>query len=175
MQTRVPRPTASRRQRGSMLIESLIAILVFSMGILAMMSVSRAGISAQSDAQSRADAARLANEVIQEIWLHANRTKKPDDVLFKESVKAFEYQPDGTDCDFSGSKATGDQGAIVDAWVAKVKTPLTGLPGSESDAYHQIKVDSTPGTGQNQVTVTVCWKAGADDFHRKHVVIGQVN
>jgi type IV pilus assembly protein PilV len=60
-------------QHGSFLIEALVGILVFSLGVLAMVSLGTTAISAQSDAQYRTEAASLANEMASELSLRANR------------------------------------------------------------------------------------------------------
>ena len=59
----------SRLQRGSMLLEGLIAVLVFSMGILALVGLQAASVRNASDAEYRTEAASLANEVIGQMWL----------------------------------------------------------------------------------------------------------
>lgn len=55
-------------QRGSMLLESLIAILVFSFGVLGMVGLQAASIKSISEAKYRTDAAFLANELIGQMW-----------------------------------------------------------------------------------------------------------
>lgn len=56
-------------QRGSILLEGLIAILIFSMGIIALIGLQAASIKNASDAGYRTEAASLANEVIGQMWL----------------------------------------------------------------------------------------------------------
>ena len=53
------RSTRDRRQaqRGVFLIEALIAILIFSLGILGMVAMAGSAMSAQTDARFRTDAA----------------------------------------------------------------------------------------------------------------------
>jgi len=58
-----------RGQQGVMLIEALIAILLFSTGILAMIAMQGLAISYASDAKYRSDAAFLANELLGQIWV----------------------------------------------------------------------------------------------------------
>ena len=53
----------ARAQRGVFLIEALLAILIFSLGILTLVAIQTTAISAQSDAQYRSEAANLANLV----------------------------------------------------------------------------------------------------------------
>ena len=54
-------------QSGMMLIEALIAILIFSLGILGMVAMGSVAIAAQSDSQYRTEAANYANEIASEI------------------------------------------------------------------------------------------------------------
>ena len=188
MQTVHP-TTHSRRERGSMLIEALVALLIFSLGIVAMLSVSRIAVSAQSDAIIRTEAARLANQIAQQMWLRVDRSIASDKPAFKENLRKFAYQPEGTDCAFSGDTSAAEAdatelpvGTSVGDWLTQVKTltATSGLPGA-IDSYQQIKVDTDPvdgsgnALGQNQVTITLCWKAPSDDVPRQHTLMTQVN
>jgi len=56
-------------QGGSILLEALIAILIFSMGILAIVGMQTTAVKAASDAKYRSDASLLANELIGEMWV----------------------------------------------------------------------------------------------------------
>jgi type IV pilus assembly protein PilV len=56
------------RQAGVMLIEALIAILIFSIGILAVVGMQGSAIKNVTDSKSRSDAALLANELIAQMW-----------------------------------------------------------------------------------------------------------
>ncbi|MDP2827756.1 MAG: prepilin-type cleavage/methylation domain-containing protein [Sulfuricellaceae bacterium] len=55
-------------QKGSMMLEALIAILIFSMGILAIVGLQSAAIGFSSDAKYRTDASFIANQAIGELW-----------------------------------------------------------------------------------------------------------
>lgn len=67
------RRSLSGRQSGSMLLEGLIAVLIFSMGILAIVGMQAAAVKASSDAKYRSDAGLLANQLIGSMWV-SNRT-----------------------------------------------------------------------------------------------------
>lgn len=56
-------------QQGSMLLEGLIAILIFSMGILAIVGMQATSIKNVADAKYRVDASFLANQVIGQMWV----------------------------------------------------------------------------------------------------------
>jgi type IV pilus assembly protein PilV len=56
------------QQEGVMLIEALIAILIFSIGILAVVGMQGIAIKGVTESKSRSDAALLANELIAQMW-----------------------------------------------------------------------------------------------------------
>src|SRR4029077_3927595 len=56
------------RQAGVMLIEALIAILIFSIGILAVVGMQGSAIKNVTDSKSRSHGALLANEIIAQMW-----------------------------------------------------------------------------------------------------------
>jgi type IV pilus assembly protein PilV len=62
-----------RDQAGSMLLEAFIAILIFSMGILAIVGMQASAIKTSADAKYRSEASLLANELIGQMWV-SNRT-----------------------------------------------------------------------------------------------------
>jgi type IV pilus assembly protein PilV len=63
---------AVKAQRGVMLIEGLIAILIFSLGVLAMVGLQAASINHSSQAKYRIDASFVANKLISQMWVDTN-------------------------------------------------------------------------------------------------------
>lgn len=61
--------TMIRQQEGIVLIESLVAILVFSVGILGIVGLLAASIRSNADAKYRNDASMLANQVVGQMWV----------------------------------------------------------------------------------------------------------
>jgi len=61
-------------QQGSMLIEALVAILVFSMGILAIVGLQATSVKLSADAKYRADAGLLTNQLIAQMWVADHNT-----------------------------------------------------------------------------------------------------
>src|SRR5690242_6362179 len=61
-----PLPT---RQQGVMLLEALIGVLIFSIGILAMIGMQAIAMRATMDAKYRSEASFLANEIIADMWV----------------------------------------------------------------------------------------------------------
>lgn len=65
--THVPSP--SRQQHGVVLLEALVGILIFSIGILAMLSMQAVGMRTTIQAKYRSEAAFLANQIVGEMWV----------------------------------------------------------------------------------------------------------
>ena len=163
-------PAAIRQQqRGVFLLEALIAILIFAMGILGIVALGATAINAQSDAQYRTDAVAYASEIVGKISATADRAS------LAISVGAFAHQPTGAvaDCAFSGSASSNAQ---VLGWLDRVTGSAASgasLPGSTA-AMQQILITELTPTVQ-QVSVTVCWKSPKDSFNRRHTYIGYVS
>ena len=63
---------ARTKQTGSVILEALIAILIFSIGILSLVGMQATAINTVSDAKYRSTAGFLANQIVGTIW--ATRT-----------------------------------------------------------------------------------------------------
>nr|MDA8109387.1 type IV pilus modification protein PilV [Betaproteobacteria bacterium] len=57
-------------QHGMVLIEALVGILIFSIGILAMLGMQAVGVQTTVDAKYRSDAAFLANQIVSQMWVN---------------------------------------------------------------------------------------------------------
>jgi len=55
-------------QKGAALLEALIAVLVFSVGLLGLAGFQVAAVKAQGEARARADAAFVANQMVGDLW-----------------------------------------------------------------------------------------------------------
>jgi type IV pilus assembly protein PilV len=72
MNRRPPHAPASRAdQHGAALLEALIAILIFSIGILAAVGMQAAAIKNVTESKYRTDAAFLANKLFAQMWTNA--------------------------------------------------------------------------------------------------------
>jgi type IV pilus assembly protein PilV len=63
-----PRRQVPRLQGGALLLEVLVSILIFSVGVLALVGLQARMTSAQSESKFRADASYLANEAVGLMW-----------------------------------------------------------------------------------------------------------
>jgi type IV pilus assembly protein PilV len=123
-------------QRGMMLIEALIAILIFSIGILGIIGLQASAVQQSTDAKNRAEAAYLADQLMGRMWV--------DD----RSVANLQakYQSCGSSC------------AGYWAWYGTVKTTLPGVSDTVPDTQPQVSVD-----GGGIVTISLFWRATSDD------------
>ncbi len=172
--------TSAHSQQGVFLIEALIGILIFSLGVLAMVALGTTAVSAQSDAQYRTEAANLANEIASEISLKADRVPRatPADTFtaMHASITPFEHNPGGATCSFTAGPS-GE--AVVTTWVAKVIGDSTAVPpvppALPGAAALGLQIDTTTLAAFNGVRVTVCWQAPTDQAVRSYTLVTYIN
>lgn len=159
-----------RHQNGMMLIEALIALLVFSLGILGMVAMGGTAIGAQSDARYRTDAARFADDIASKIAVGVDRTSA---TALQTSLDTYNHRASGDNCAFSGGVSTNE---AVTAWESDIQgntSGVLGLPGT-SDVTQQIIVNTSAGQ-YNRVEITICWKGPSDTAMRHHTLVTYVN
>lgn len=133
-----------RTQQGSMLLEALIGILIFSMGILAIVGLQATSIKLASDAKYRADASLLAERLMGQMWV-SNRTA-------------------------ATLKSTFESGATYNAWASQVQATLPGSTGANAPT---VSV-STAASSVGQVTITLYWQAPAESNRHQYSVVAQI-
>jgi type IV pilus assembly protein PilV len=129
------RTRARPQQRGFMLIEALIAILIFSVGILGMVGLQAAAVNQSTDARYRSEAAYLADQLLSQMWV-GDRT-----------VAAL--QAKYASC---GSSCTGWY-----AWYQRVQGVLPGVSDS-GDTRPIVTVDT-----DGRVKIKVFWRMPSED------------
>jgi type IV pilus assembly protein PilV len=128
-----------RAQRGVMLLEALIAILIFSIGILGLVGLQATAVQQSSDARYRADAAQLAEQLLGQMWV-GNRT-------------VTNLQTQFNTC--TSSACPGYQ-----TWYNTVKATLPGI--TTASMMPSVNVSNAPGTN-GVVTISIFWRAPSDD------------
>ena len=151
------RPSLSGKQKGAALLEALVAILIFSIGVLALVSLQARAISATSDAKYRSDATFLANKIIGVMW--GDKANLAGYASATTSASGLAT----TTCE-SGVASTNTNAV---AWLNEVNAML---PGAET-TRQKIIVDAASG----QVYVTICWLTSptATNYH-KHEVTARI-
>jgi type IV pilus assembly protein PilV len=165
------------RQGGFFLIEAMVAILIFALGILGLVAMGGTAVSSQSDAQYRTEASSLADAIAGEIALGIDRT---DEATKAATLATFAHQPTPAPttlpapCAFAGgginAVARPGVAALLDRAANAGAAP--GLPGA-TVANQQIFIDA-PGSF-NRVVITLCWKTSSDSAWRRHTLVTYVN
>lgn len=136
-----------------MLFEALVAILVFSVGVLGILGTLAVAVKSGSADQYRIDACLLADKLIGQMWAD-DRTP---------AILQANYQ--------GGSMiaGAGPDGPKYTAWLADIKNNRS-LPGvAEGDVAMPIVtvtvIDGTspPATAKSQVAVTLYWRLPGED------------
>lgn len=145
-------PRASSPQRGFTLIEVLVSLLVFAFGVLGLVGLQATAIRFATDAQQRADATFLADQMLGRMLISDPTT-----------IASFAHRPaEGPMCAPTG---TASANVAVDEWLDEVAALL---PGAIANAQ-RVTVDA--GTGQ--VTIALCWQSPGASPHQL-VVSNQV-
>lgn len=143
-----------RKQQGAMLLEALIAILIFSMGILAIVGLQATSVKLSGDAKYRSEASLLVNQLIGQMWV-SNRT------------------PAALQANFQGG--AGNNGAAYTAWLTAVQNAQTGLPGSAANPPRVVIVPQVGATTTSSlVTITIWWQAPNEPFAHNYVAVAQI-
>lgn len=143
-----------------MLLEALIAILVFSLGILTVVALQATSIKLTGDAKYRTNATLLANQLIGRMWVRTDAA----------GTLKTNFEPGGS---------------AYNTWLAEVSGP-DGLPGvvaasgATTSTLPTVAIVTTPVAGVGEVsdiTITLFWRTpemplGAPG-HR-HVVTTQI-
>jgi type IV pilus assembly protein PilV len=119
-----------------MLLEVLVSILIFALGVLAVVGLQAASAKDSSQAKYRSDATMLVNDLVGRMWA-SNRNV---------ALLASAFATDGT-------------GASYEAWLADAQAALPGIDTTRTTVTITPVTDYA-GAGQTaQVTITLAWKA----------------
>jgi type IV pilus assembly protein PilV len=132
-------------QRGAFLLEAMIAILIFSLGILGIVGLQAKAMRAVGDAQYRAEATYYATALAGKMWTY-------DPAL----AKTYFSSPSG---------------AGYAAWASQITDATTGLPGADIAGNEPtvIITDGSSITGLNAL-ITVHWQAPSEDAPHTYVI-----
>ena len=166
------RRCVAKPQRGFFLIEAMVAILIFSLGVLGLIAMSSTAVSSQSDAQFRTDAASLADAIAGQIALGVNRLG-PNAAAARAnkaaSLQAFNHLPTtGAACVYGGG-ATADPNVLT-----LLARAAAIMPGAGATTQQIIVSPNLPGNF-NRVQITLCWRAASDTAWRHHTLVTYVN
>lgn len=104
----------AKSQQGVVLLESLIAILIFSMGILALVGLQAAMIRNTTASNFRAEANHIAQQKLGELWTNSTLWSDVDNVKPSDTVVA--ELPSGRSIVMPINAVGGGQVKIVITW-----------------------------------------------------------
>jgi type IV pilus assembly protein PilV len=132
---RTPRP-----QRGFMLLEVLIALLIFSIGVLGIVGLQASMTKAQTGSKFRADAAFLAQRLVGSMW------------------------SDRSGLDNYDTAANCASHTRCSQWVAEVANQLPA--GAATVAVTSLGTDATGRVIAAEVTITINWQPPNEEQRR---------
>jgi type IV pilus assembly protein PilV len=162
MNTRAP------SQRGVMLVEVMIALLIFALGVLGLVGLQATAVQQSGQTKYRTDATLLANELVGQMWTQTDRSFANLSAKFTSS---------------------GAGGSAYKSWKDRVTTELPGaasypplvqfvqiqpLDGIKGAASAPASADLVP---TSRVSITLYWKAPTDkagDPPRQFVQITEI-
>jgi type IV pilus assembly protein PilV len=136
---------ARRRQSGSYLLEALIAILIFSFGILGLIGLLGSSIRITNDARYRSEAANLASAMIAEMW----------------TMPAAQM-----DTEF------GSSGNKLADWKTKIAGLLPSATGANAPTVDLTQPGLSPES--RTVVVTVFWQMPGEAERHQHLMTAQI-
>lgn len=146
------------RQRGAMLLEALVGLLIFSIGILGMVGMQAASIQNTAAASYRTEASYLTNQIISTMWAD------------KDNLAAYSLNAGGARC------ATGASNTANPNLAAWLQNDVSRLPGNASAASGVQGLQQQIVIGANNlVTVTLCWQGPKDANPHNFVATAQIN
>lgn len=135
----------STRQRGSYLLEGLIALLIFAFGILGLIGMLAGSIRASNDARYRVEAINLANAMVGDMW-----TTQPADL----------------DTEF------GTGGTKLYAWQTLVASQLPSATGTNAPTVDLTQAGLS--SNSRSVVVTIFWQKPGESERHQVVLTAQI-
>ena len=144
-----------RSQAGVVLIEALLGILIFSIGILALIGMQSVAVKNTTDARYRTEAAYLANTILSQIRLDMAN------IVFYDDTNAGNYAP-------------------RTAWRSQVEALLPGVNIGGAQRVPEIDVVAGPTyvgdtDPPSRVTVTIRWLQPGETQERRFEIVGFVS
>jgi type IV pilus assembly protein PilV len=143
------------RQGGVVLIEALLGILIFSIGILALIGMQSVAVKNTSDARYRTEAAYLASQMVSQIRL---------------------------DFGNKDSYADSNSGSYVPrtTWRNQVEATLPGIKIASAQRVPSISIAPGPTYAgdtdpPSQITVIVLWLQPGETQERRFELVGMVS
>ncbi len=135
--------------KGFVLLEALIGILIFAVGVLAVVGLQAMSIKDVADAKYRTDAALLANELISDAWVGSKN--------FATMQAAY----------------NSPSGSYYTTWAGDVAAQLPGVTASTNAPTVAVTQGGT--TSPIEMTVTVHWQLPGQATPHSYSTVTELN
>lgn len=146
----IDQPPGCPVQHGYLLLEVLISVLIFAVGLLGMVSLYAATIKSNGDGKYRMDACHLANTLISRMLVDDRSDLSALGTLYQGGM--------------------GTNGSKYAAWLSEVIAQLPGVGATVNPptvAFGAIMDGvAPPETAKRTVTISVSWQLPGEDVHR---------
>ncbi len=161
-------PNVHRRrlQQGSLLLEALISILIFSLGVLAIVGLQVSSVNLSSDAKYRADASMLASQYVGKMW---------EDLAVAVSAPSVSCSNPFSISQFDNYKSPAGTNYLP--WWTLVQEQLPNATALVETTTVLAPFPCMPGTQQSSMTtvsIEIGWQLPGGDKH-KYVTIATVS
>ena len=161
-----------------MLLEALIAIVIFSLGVLGVVGMQASAVSTVQDAKYRTDAGLLANELLGMMWAQQSQQEIGGKSPGQRLREAFEGD---------GASGTVTDGAQYTAWLARVASTLPGVASAPplvvvgrasvcdfsdpTDSQLGLAALNTQAATSTRVCVVIRWQTPKESSPRNYRVV----
>ena len=146
--------TIQKSQGGVVILEVLVSIVIFAVGVLGIVGLQAVTAKAGINARFRTEAAALSDELVARAQTWTNMT-------------TLETNFTGTTA--AGGTATG--GTEYLSWSNdRLARATTGLPGAQATVTFPAPLSVTPGAGV-LMTVDISWQAPGGDSRSSHTTV----
>lgn len=150
-----------RQQQGMMLLEALFGILLFSIGIIALVGMQTSAVKQSVESKYRSDASLLAVQLIGQLW--------GTDRQYNTLSSGYNSS------NISGGNCNSTCSANFSAWLNEVKTSLPGASTNTPTTQFTQVATSTSSAASTRVTITIFWQSpGADTTVHSYVAIAEI-
>lgn len=143
---------SARDQRGSFILEALIAILIFSFGVLGIVALQAQSLKATNESQYRAEAVYLANSLLATMWSDKFSTLKS---YYDKDSNQTGYT------DFVAAVGLVLPGASLAGNAPDVQVRMPGDPDDASEEQPPVAPSSTSAS----VKVHIYWQQPGESRH----------
>ncbi len=150
-----------RAQHGMMLLEALFGILLFSVGIIALVGMQTSAVKQSVESKYRSDASLLAVQLIGQLW--------GTDRQFSTLNTGYNSS------NISGGNCNSTCAPNFSSWLETVKSTLPGASTRTPTTQFTQVATSTSSAASTRVTITIFWQSpGADTTVHSYVAIAEI-